>query len=185
MEAFSIAYVGGGCFWGLEAVFKNLKGVACVQSGFSGGIVPGCPTYKEVSSGKTGHAEVIKITYNTKIISYTSLLLIFLKSHDPTIPQVAKFSFGHQYRSVLFYVNEAQKEMAKTLIKELSSRYDQPIRTAICAFNRFYKAEEYHQNYYSKNKNESYCTTIIAPKLEKIQTQFEDKFTILSLALKS
>lgn len=170
MKADHIAYFGGGCFWGLDAIFRNVKGVLSVQSGFSGGIVPVTPTYKEVSSGKTGHAEVIKITFDTKIISYDSLLLIFFRNHDATIPQPDKFGYGNQYRSVVFYENDWQKQTIKNIIKELSSVYYKPITTEVSAFEKFFKAEEYHQNYYSKNKNESYCNTMIAPKLKKLQT---------------
>tara|TARA_R110002012_G_scaffold263456_1_gene446233 strand:+ start:70617 stop:71150 length:534 start_codon:yes stop_codon:yes gene_type:complete len=176
MKQYSKAYLGGGCFWCLEAIFRKLKGVDKVVSGFSGGNVPGTPSYKEVSSGKTGHQEIIAITFDPEIISFESLLFVFFSSHDPSVSQVQGFEYGSQYSSVLFYVDESQQVSAKAIITDLSSSLSTPILTVVRRFERFFPAEDYHQNYYAENKNHAYCKTIIEPKLKKIQELYTDQF---------
>lgn len=169
--------MGGGCFWCLEAIFYQIRGVQRVVSGYMGGNVPGTPTYREVSSGLTGHAEVVQITFNESIISYADVLQIFMANHDPTISNANKNlgKYGSQYRSVIFYHDEAQKAVSKKLIKELKASYDNPIVTEIASAKIFYEAESDHQNYYANNTKAAYCTAIILPKLETLKQQFAEK----------
>jgi peptide-methionine (S)-S-oxide reductase len=169
-----IAIFGAGCFWCVEAVFQDLKGVINVESGYSGGKIKN-PSYKEVCSGLTGHAEVAKITYNPEIISYETLLSVFFKTHDPTTLNYQGNDHGSQYRSAIFYTNDFQKETAKKIIAELNAEnaYPKPIVTEVTKFDVFYKAEDYHQNYYNQNPNQGYCQYVIQPKLEKFQKVFK------------
>lgn len=170
------ATFGAGCFWCVEAVFQQLQGVDTVISGYCGGNVPN-PTYREVCYGKTGHAEVCRIVYNPKIISYRELLQAFFTSHDPTTLNQQGADIGTQYRSVIFYHNDAQKAEADKVISELTAAkvFDNPIVTEVSPLQTFYVAEDYHQNYYNLNGEEGYCRIVIKPKLEKFRKVFKDK----------
>lgn len=170
------ATFGAGCFWCVEAVFQNLKGVESVVSGYSGGNKSN-PTYEEVCTGETGHAEVCRITFDPEVISFSELLEVFWKTHDPTTLNRQGADIGSQYRSVIFYENENQKELAEKYKSELnkSGIFDKPIITQIIKFTEFYPAENYHQDYYNNNSNQPYCTFVITPKLEKFEKIFKDK----------
>lgn len=170
------ATFGEGCFWCTEAVFERLKGVKSVTSGYSGGTVPN-PTYEAVCTGKTGHAEVTQIVYDPEEISYQELLIVFFRTHDPTSLNRQGADTGTQYRSVIFYHNEKQKDLAEFAKKKINEEklYDKPIVTEISPFKAFYKAEDYHQNYYDNNPSQGYCVYVIAPKLEKFEKLFKDK----------
>jgi peptide-methionine (S)-S-oxide reductase len=170
------ATFGAGCFWCVEAVFQNLKGVESVVSGYSGGTVAN-PSYEEVSTGTTGHAEACQIAYDPARISYPELLEAFWKSHDPTTLNRQGNDAGTQYRSAIFYHNEEQKKLAEHYKQQLDSSkaFDDPIVTEIVPFKNFYKAEDYHQNYFNKNGNAPYCMFVIRPKLEKFKKAFKDK----------
>ncbi|HPF97401.1 MAG: peptide-methionine (S)-S-oxide reductase MsrA [Flavobacteriaceae bacterium] len=170
-----IMTVGGGCFWCTEAVFNEVNGVEKVVSGYSGGNVPGKPTYREVCSGLTGHAEVIQITFNPEIVSYEELLVIFMTTHDPTTLNKQGADVGTQYRSVVFYHDENQKEIAQEVVAELSKYFDNLIVTEISPLINFFEAEEYHQNYYANNTAEGYCSMVISPKLSKFRKLYADK----------
>ena len=166
---FEVATIGGGCFWCTEAIFQETKGVIKVVSGYSGGLVPGHPTYREVCSGLTGHAEVVQITYNANIISYENILIIFMTTHDPTTLNRQGADEGTQYRSVIFYHDEIQKQTAKKVLEEVKTYYDAPIVTEISPLTIFYNAEDYHQSYYKNNKSQVYCSFVISPKLAKFR----------------
>lgn len=165
---------GGGCFWCTEAIFVALKGVYSVKSGYSGGTVKN-PTYREVCSGKTGHAEVIEIIYNPKIISFKDLIYIHLNTHNPTTLHRQGADEGTQYRSVIFYKNAKEKQWIEETIREMSTAFSDPIVTEITAFEQFYDAEEYHQQYYLENPEKAYCKSVIEPKLQKFKTLFKEK----------
>lgn len=171
-----IATFGSGCFWCSEAIFEQLKGVESVVSGYSGGKTEN-PTYKEVCTGETGHAEVIQITFNPTLISYTELLEIFWQTHDPTTLNRQGADVGTQYRSVIFYHNATQKELAIGYKKKLDEAkiYSKPIVTEISEFKTFYNAEQYHQDYYNNNKFQPYCSFTITPKLDKFKKVFKEK----------
>jgi peptide-methionine (S)-S-oxide reductase len=175
-EGLEKATFGSGCFWCTEAIFENLKGVSSVVSGYAGGKVDN-PTYEEVCSGTTGHAEVTQITYDPNIISFDELLEVFWKTHDPTTLNRQGNDVGTQYRSAIFYHNEEQKELAEEYKIELdkSGAWDNPIVTEITAYTNYYPAEKYHQDYYENNPNQGYCAFVIAPKLEKFKKVFKDK----------
>lgn len=170
------ATFGAGCFWCVEAQFQMLEGVIKVESGFSGGAVKN-PSYKEVCTGTTGHAEVCRITFDTTKISYEEMLAAFWQTHDPTQMNRQGNDIGTQYRSVIFYHNEKQKQLAELYKKKLNDEkvYNAPVVTEISPVTAFYKAEDYHQNYYSQNGNESYCQFVVKPKVEKFQKVFKDK----------
>jgi peptide-methionine (S)-S-oxide reductase len=170
------ATFGGGCFWCTEAQFQYLEGVTKVESGYSGGTVPD-PTYEQVCTGTTGHAEVIQVTYDPSKISYDELLQAFWQSHDPTQLNRQGNDVGTQYRSVIFYHNENQHELAERYKKKLqeSGAYDKPLVTEIAPISGFYKADAYHQDYYSQNGSQPYCHFVIKPKLEKFKKVFKDK----------
>jgi peptide-methionine (S)-S-oxide reductase len=170
------ATFGNGCFWCTEAVFQNLKGVYSAVSGYSGGHVKN-PTYKDVCAGTTGHAEVLQIVYDPAVISFEELLEVFWKTHDPTTLNRQGNDIGTQYRSSIFYHNEQQKQLAEGYKKKLdaSGAFAKPIVTEIVAFTEFYRAENYHQDYYSLNGTEPYCTYVIQPKVEKFKEVFKDK----------
>lgn len=170
------ATFGAGCFWCVEAVFQRLKGVHSVASGYSGGTVDN-PTYKEVCSGTTGHAEVCQIVFDPGQITYTDMLQAFFSSHDPTTLNRQGNDEGTQYRSAIFYHNDEQRALAEKAKKELNAAkaFDNPIVTEIAPFTKFYKAEDYHQNYYNENGNQPYCSFVIRPKLEKFKKVFKDK----------
>ena len=166
--------LGGGCFWCTEAVFTLLKGVTKVESGYSGGKIDN-PTYREICSGMTGHAEVIEITYNPDEITVEDLLRIHLSTHNPTTLNRQGADTGTQYRSIIFYRNEEEKVAAQTIIAEMQEVYDAPIVTEVKALEQFYKAEDYHQDYYSNNTEAGYCQAVIDPKLQKFKQLFKDK----------
>lgn len=170
------ATFGNGCFWCTEAVFQRLEGVESVESGFSGGHIKN-PAYREVVSGRTGHAEVIHITYDSDKISYVELLEVFFATHDPTTLNRQGYDVGTQYRSAIFFHDEQQQKDAEAMIDALTSAevYDDPIVTEITAFDAFYPAEDYHQNYYNQNKNQPYCVAVINPKLDKFLKVYKDK----------
>lgn len=169
-----LATFGMGCFWCSEAMFSQLQGVQSVQSGFSGGTVAN-PTYREVCTGETGHAEVVQITYDPTIISYTELLQVFFRMHDPTTLNRQGADIGTQYRSVIFVHNAQQRARAQEAITELTKEhvYNDPIVTVVEDYKAFYPAEEYHNNYFQNNKNEGYCRMVVAPKVEKFQKVFD------------
>jgi peptide-methionine (S)-S-oxide reductase len=170
-----IAVFGGGCFWCTEAVFKMLRGVISVMPGYAGGTIEH-PTYEQVSSGTTGHAEVIQIVFDPAHITFRDLLTVFFGSHDPTTRNKQGNDVGPQYRSIILYTTPEQKQIAEDFIKELnaSSQDGRPIVTDVEPLNTFYVAESYHQDYYANNKTQPYCELIINPKLEKVQKQFAD-----------
>lgn len=170
-----VATFGGGCFWCTEAQLQQLQGVLKVESGFSGGTVPN-PTYKEVCTGETGHAEVVQVTYDPTKITYAELLQAFWTSHDPTELNRQGNDVGTQYRSVIFYHNEEQRKEAEFYKQKLqeSGAYDKPVVTEISPFKAFYKAEDYHQDYYANNSSQPYCMFVIRPKLEKFKKVFKD-----------
>lgn len=170
-----LATVGGGCFWCTEAVFQEVKGVQGVVSGYSGGNVPGHPTYREICSGLTGHAEVIQITYDANIISYEDILVIFMTTHDPTTLNRQGADVGTQYRSVIYYHDEIQKEIAETVLSKLASYFDNPIVTEISPLDVFYEAEKEHQDFYKNNQDYGYCNFVITPKLTKLRQLHADK----------
>ena len=166
---------GAGCFWCVEAVFQELKGVLSVVSGYTGGRTKN-PTYKQVSSGTTGHNEVAKVTYDPTVISLAELIEVFWATHDPTTLNRQGYDVGTQYRSGIYYNSEAQKEIALTSKQEVApTLWNAPIVTEIEALNVFYKAEEDHQNFYTLNPNYGYCRAIINPKVNKFRKQFREK----------
>lgn len=171
-----IATLGGGCFWCTEAVFTELKGVEKVESGYSGGITPN-PTYEQVSTGKTGHAEVIQITFDPRQISYREILHIFFTTHDPTTPNRQGPDIGPQYRSTILHHNKQQKETAEQVIKEIDQAriWNKPVVTELKAFKAFYKAEDHHHEYYRLNPEQPYCAVVISPKLAKFRKQYHDR----------
>jgi len=175
MSNTQITTIGGGCFWCTEAIFNQIKGVEKVISGYAGGNVPGHPTYKEICSGLTGHAEVIQITFDPTVISLKDILLIFMTTHDPTTLNRQGADIGTQYRSVIFYHDEKQKETSEAVILEVQKHYEDKIVTEISEAPTFYKAEAYHQNYYANNKEEGYCNFVITPKLAKARKLYFDK----------
>ena len=168
--------LGGGCYWCVEAVYENLKGVKSVVSGFSGGKILN-PSYEEVCSGTTGHAEVVQITFDKNVTNLDEIFKVFFTVHDPTTLNRQGADKGTQYRSVIFYNDEEQKKEAQSIISELKHAkvYENPIVTTLEPFTKFYKAEDYHQNYYANNKSQPYCQMVIQPKLEKFEKVFKDK----------
>jgi peptide-methionine (S)-S-oxide reductase len=164
------ATLGGGCFWCMEAVFERLPGVKSVTSGFAGGHTEN-PTYEQVCTGDTGHAEVTQIEFNPAKISYEKLLDVFWQAHDPTTLNRQGEDEGTQYRSVILYHNEAQKLAAEKSKAEAQKNFGHPIVTEIAPFTKFYKAEDYHQEYYDNNSNQPYCRVVIAPKLHKLEKE--------------
>ncbi len=168
--------LGAGCFWCIEAVFQKLKGVEKVQSGYSGGAMEN-PTYKEVCTGETGHAEVVQITYNPEIIDFDEILEVFWAVHDPTTLNRQGADVGTQYRSAIFYHTEKQREVAEAYIKQLNKNkaFEQPIVTEVTKFETFYPAEDYHNDYYNNNGDQPYCRMIIRPKVRKFEKLFKAK----------
>mgnify|MGYP000026255552 CR=1 FL=1 len=164
-----LATVGGGCFWCTEAIFQEIKGVEKVVSGYSGGKAPGKPTYREVCSGLTGHAEVIQITFDANVISYRDILVIFMTTHNPTTLNQQGADKGTQYRSVIYYHNQQQQHIANEVTQEIQGYFDDKIVTEINPLTIFYEAEVYHQNYYKQHSEEGYCSFVIAPKLAKLR----------------
>lgn len=170
------AILAGGCFWCIEAVFDDLQGVESVESGYSGGHVPN-PTYKQVCSETTGHAEVVRITFDTAVINYADLLRIFFSIHDPTTLNRQGNDIGTSYRSAIFYMDEDQKQTAQAVIKELTDAqlWPSPIVTEVTRFDAFYMAEDYHQEYFTNNPLQPYCMAVVAPKVVKFRKQFTDR----------
>jgi peptide-methionine (S)-S-oxide reductase len=168
--------LGGGCFWCLEAVFTELKGVRAVESGYSGGKVAK-PSYEEVCTGTTGHAEVVRIAFDPRVISLHDLLTVFFTVHDPTTLNRQGSDAGTQYRSVIFYQGDEQKVVAQAVLKEVSADkiWDRPLVTQIVPFEAFYKAEGYHQDYYASNPKQPYCRIVIEPKVRKFRETFKDR----------
>jgi len=171
-----VATLAGGCFWCLEAVFAELKEVQKVVSGYTGGKVAN-PSYSEVCTGKTGHAEAVQITFDPGVISYKELLEVFFQIHDPTTLNRQGADVGTQYRSAIFYHNAEQKAIAQQTIEELNAAkvWKSPIVTEVEPFNVFYPAEDYHQDYFRQNKSQPYCQAVIAPKLAKFRKQYMNK----------
>lgn len=170
-----IATVGGGCFWCTEAVFQEVKGVEKVVSGYSGGNVPGRPTYREICSGLTGHAEVVQITFDANVISYEDILVIFMTTHDPTTLNQQGADRGTQYRSVIYYHDDKQKEIAEIVLSELAQYYESTIVTELSEAVTFYDAEKEHQDFYKNNPDYGYCGFVIDPKLAKLRKLHSDK----------
>ncbi len=167
------ATFGGGCFWCTEAIFDRLEGVISVESGYAGGFIKN-PAYREVCTGDTGHAEVIHIVYNPAKISYEFLLEVFFNTHDPTTLNRQGADVGTQYRSVVFYHDEKQRDTAQKLIKKFNTEnaFGKPVVTAVEMFNNYYKAEDYHQDYYANNPNQGYCNFVISGKVSKFEKRY-------------
>lgn len=170
----STAVIGGGCFWCTEAVFQRVKGVKHVASGYSGGQIKN-PTYREITTGMTGHAEVIKITYDPQELNYADLLRIFFSTHDPTTLNRQGYDTGTQYRSVIFFRDEKEQRIAQEVIEEMKDYFDDPIVTELSELTAFYEAEDYHQDYYNQHTSQPYCQAIISPKLQKLRAMFSDR----------
>jgi peptide-methionine (S)-S-oxide reductase len=170
------ATLGGGCFWCLEAVYKDLKGVESVVSGYAGGQVDN-PTYEQVCGGRTGHAEVVQITYDPSVVSYRDLLDVFFTIHDPTTPDQQGADIGPQYRSIILYHSPEQKADAERAIAEQGEQgvWDAPIVTEVVPLETFYPGEEYHQDYFERNPRQRYCQIVIAPKVAKFRKQYLDR----------
>ncbi len=175
-EKLETATLGGGCFWCTEAVFDDLKGITEVESGYSGGDVAN-PTYEQVCTGRTGHAEVVQVTFDPGLISYEDILRIFFTVHDPTTLNRQGNDVGPQYRSVIFYHDDAQKRSAEKVIQEIAAAkiWDDPVVTELSPFRAFYKAEDYHQEYFANNPNQGYCRVVIAPKVAKFRKHYSDR----------
>jgi len=178
MNNYEVATIGGGCFWCIEAVFQEINGVEKIVSGYSGGDAPGKPTYREVCSGLTGHAEVVQITFDPNHISYEELLVIFMTSHDPTTLNKQGADRGTQYRSVIYYHNDTQKEIAEVVIKEMMPYFETEIVTEVSALKEFFEAEDHHQDYYRNNSEQGYCRVVISPKIAKLRTLHSDKLKV-------
>jgi len=174
-EQREVATLGGGCFWCIEAFFSELKGVEKVESGYSGGTVAN-PTYEEVCTGRTGHAEVVQITFNPSIISFREILQILFAMHDPTTLNRQGNDVGTQYRSVIFYHDERQKMISEEVIREVSNSeiWENPIVTQVEPFKEFYRAENYHQEYFKRNPGQSCCRVVITPKLAKLRAHYRE-----------
>ena len=168
-----VATLGGGCFWCLEAVFEQLRGVEKVVSGYSGGSMPN-PSYKQVCGGTTGHAEVVQVTFDPQVITFRQLLEVFFDVHDPTTLNRQGGDVGPQYRSVIFYHDPGQKDVAEQVIQELDEegRWDNPIVTEVVPLETFYEAEDYHQEYFRENSRQPYCRAVIAPKVAKFRKHY-------------
>lgn len=164
------ATLGGGCFWCLEACFKEVKGVEKVISGYAGGRTKN-PSYREVCTGRTGHAEVVRIIYDPDKVSYRKLLEVFFRIHDPTTLNRQGSDVGEQYRSIIIYHNRNQKEVAEEIIRRKSEIYEDEIVTEVVPLEKFYRAEDKHQDYYEKNPGKAYCRVNIAPKIEKLKSE--------------
>lgn len=171
-----VATLANGCFWCTEAIFQRLNGVEKLTSGFSGGRIRN-PSYKEVVTGKTGHAEVIQIEFDNEVISFREILDVFFSTHNPTTLNRQGYDRGTQYRSAIFYHNDEQKQTAEKFIADLTTAevFDDPIVTEVTEFDKFYAAEDYHQNYYNNNKTQGYCMAVINPKLKKFLKEHKSK----------
>lgn len=179
IPARELATLGGGCFWCTEAVYDQLQGVSDVVSGYSGGHVPN-PSYKQVCNGDTGHAEVVQISFDPAQISFREILEVFFSTHDPTTLNRQGNDIGPQYRSAIFYHSDEQRRTAEELISELneSGQFVGPIVTEVTAFERFYPAEDYHQEYFARNGRQPYCQFVVAPKVAKFRKQYKDRLKV-------
>ncbi len=171
-----VTTLGGGCFWCLEAVYLELEGVEKVESGYAGGSVPN-PTYEQVCTGATGHAEVVQLTFDPDMVSYREILEVFFTIHDPTTLNRQGADVGTQYRSAIFYHSQEQKRIAEEMIRELDAAdvWDSPIVTEVTPASEFYVAEDYHQDYYARNSRQPYCQVVISPKLAKFRKTYQAK----------
>jgi peptide-methionine (S)-S-oxide reductase len=171
-----VATLGGGCFWCLEAVYDELRGVQQVESGYSGGEVPD-PTYRQVCTGTTGHAEVVQVTFDPEVVSFREILEVFFTIHDPTTLNRQGADVGPQYRSAIFYHDEDQRRVAEEVISDLEAEgvWDDPIVTEVTPFDTYYVAEDYHQEYYRNNGYQPYCQVVIAPKVAKFRKQYLER----------
>jgi peptide-methionine (S)-S-oxide reductase len=176
MTIYETATLGGGCFWCVDTIFRELQGVEKVESGYAGGRMAN-PTYRDVCSGMTGHAEVVQITFDPSVLSFRDLLRVFFTVHDPTTADRQGADIGAQYRSIILYHSDEQRETAKQVIDELNGEkvWDDPIVTQLVPFTTFYSAEKYHQDYYSQNPNQPYCQIVIAPKVAKFRKAYLDR----------
>ncbi|MGH7714324.1 MAG: peptide-methionine (S)-S-oxide reductase MsrA [Gemmatimonadaceae bacterium] len=176
MPTNAIATLGGGCFWCLEAVYQHLEGVTQVVSGYAGGHVEN-PTYEQVCGKKTGHAEVVQLTFDPQRVSYRDILEVFFTIHDPTTKDRQGNDVGPQYRSVVFYHDDEQRRTTEALLAELAAEhaFDAPIVTEVKPFTRFYPAEQYHQDYFAQNSSQPYCAYVISPKLAKFRSKFAER----------
>ena len=176
MTIYETATLGGGCFWCVDTIFRELQGVEKVESGYAGGRMAN-PTYRDVCSGMTGHAEVVQVTFDPSVLSFRDLLRVFFTVHDPTTPDRQGADIGTQYRSIILYHSDEQRETAKQVIDELSREkvWDDPIVTQLVPFTTFYSAEKYHQDYYSQNPNQPYCQIVIAPKVAKFRKAYLER----------
>ncbi|MEM3186417.1 MAG: peptide-methionine (S)-S-oxide reductase MsrA [Conexivisphaerales archaeon] len=168
-----LATLGGGCFWCTEAIFSELKGIESVQPGYSGGRVPN-PSYEQVCTDKTGHAEVVQIVFDDNIITYKDILRVFFSTHDPTQLNRQGEDIGTQYRSIILYHDDKQKREAAEIMQEAKDLWDKPIVTELVMFEQFYPAEDYHKDYFRRNPDKPYCRLVIAPKVEKFRKHFID-----------
>ena len=166
--------LGGGCFWCVEATFDRVRGIEDLVSGYAGGDTAD-PTYEAVCSGTTGHAEVVQVTYDPNVVSLEEVLEVFFATHDPTTKDRQGPDVGSQYRSIVLYEDEAQRERVEAFVADAGDDYDDPIVTEVEPLERFWRAEEYHQDYYAKNPNQPYCMAQIPPKLEKLEAKFADR----------
>jgi peptide-methionine (S)-S-oxide reductase len=173
--SYEVATLGGGCFWCTEAVFLEIKGVKKVVSGYSGGSVEN-PSYHQVTTGTTGHAEVVQVTFDPEVVSYREILEVFFTMHDPTSLNRQGADVGTQYRSVIFYHSEEQRSVAEEFLKEMNETnvFNLPIVTQLEPFVAFYEAEDFHRDYYNRNKNQGYSRFVIKPKLEKVEKQYKE-----------
>lgn len=171
-----VAILGGGCFWCLEAVFVQLRGVEGVESGYSGGAAEN-PTYEEVCGGSTGHAEVVRISFDPKLVSFKEILAVFFAIHDPTTLNRQGADVGSQYRSAIFYESDRQKAVAEEVVRDLEEKkvWDRPIVTDILPLDRYYPAEDYHQNFFENHPGQGYCRAVIAPKVAEFRKAFMDR----------
>jgi peptide-methionine (S)-S-oxide reductase len=176
MTIYETATLGGGCFWCIDTIFRELQGVEKVESGYAGGRTAN-PTYRDVCSGMTGHAEVVQVTFDPSVLSFRDLLRVFFTVHDPTTADRQGADIGAQYRSIILYHSDEQRETAKQVIDELNGEkvWDDPIVTQLVPFTTFYSAEKYHQDYYSQNPNQPYCQVVIAPKVAKFRKAYLDR----------
>ncbi|HEY1149615.1 MAG TPA: peptide-methionine (S)-S-oxide reductase MsrA [Pseudoduganella sp.] len=171
-----VAILGGGCFWCTEAVYLEVRGIKSVESGYCGGSQPD-PTYEQVCTGDTGHAEVVRLVYDPAVISYRDILEIFFTIHDPTTLNRQGNDVGTQYRSVIYYQNPEQEATARQVVAEMAHVWDAPIVTELSPAQTFYKAEDYHQNYYAQHPLQGYCAFVVAPKVSKFRQTYANKLT--------
>ncbi len=179
MENLEVATLGGGCFWCLEAVYQRMEGVKKIVSGYTDGTTKN-PTYKEICTGTTGHAEVVQITFDPKIVSYAEILTVFWRIHDPTTLNRQGADVGTQYRSAIFYHNDTQRDIAQKSIQAVveTQLWDGKVTTQVKPLDVFYAAEDYHQNYYNQNSEQGYCVAVVATKVEKFKKLFKEKLKV-------